>query len=109
MTVYVTQEPRKIRGKAIDLTPAMEFGEIVYLLPKDVNVLDAGFATQQISRRLPSFNKGDYLLALGDPVAIAIAAALASKLSGGTFTVLKWDRQEERYYPITVNINRNAL
>jgi hypothetical protein len=107
--VFVTQEPRTIRGRAIDLTPAMEHGDVVFLLSKTVNVLDAAFAVRQIAANLREFNRDDFILPLGDPVAIAIAASLAAKLSGGEYTILKWDRQEEKYYPIHVNINASSL
>ena len=107
--VYVTQEPRTVYGKPIDLTPAMDFGVIVYLLPKDANVLDAAFTTLAIARKMRSFGDNDYILPVGDPAAIGIASAMAARLGGGKFNMLKWDRQEKKYYPISINLNRNQL
>ena len=41
---------------------------------------------------------------VGDPAAIAMTAAVASKITAGKFKLLKWDRQEKKYYPLIVNI-----
>jgi hypothetical protein len=44
------------------------------------------------------------LLLIGDPAIIALAGAIASKMNGGRFKVLKWDRDEKRYYDIEIDI-----
>lgn len=104
--VFVVQEPRAIKGKTINITPAMDFGEIEYLLPKETNIIDAGFATRELIRKLTLYTPDDFILAIGDPAAIGITCAIASKQAGGRFTVLKWDRQEMRYYPVKVDLNQ---
>ena len=105
--VFATQEPRGERP--INLTPALDYGSIEYLLPKTTNIMDAGFATRTMFAKLNDFNPDtDYLLMIGDPVAMGILCAVASKLTGGRFTVLKWDRQERRYYPVEVDLNQSS-
>ena len=40
----------------------------------------------------------------GDPVCIGIACAIAASNNMGRFNLLKWDRLEETYYPLKVDI-----
>ena len=46
----------------------------------------------------------DYLLLSGDPVVIGVACAFVSDVTSGFFRVLKWDRLEEHYRPILINL-----
>ena len=100
MTVYITQE---VGGR--DITDAMTFGDLQILVPAKEQV---SFSTQptvrRIARGLQKFNDKDFLLLFGDPVCIAIACAEAARVNNGKFNVLKWDRLEERYYPLEVDL-----
>jgi hypothetical protein len=62
---------------------------------------------QQMESKLKTFKSDDYLMLSGDPVCIGVACAIAAKENNGCFNVLKWDRLEEKYYSIKVNINRS--
>ncbi len=53
--------------------------------------------------KLIDFNDDDYLLLVGDPAAIGLCCAVAAAING-RFTVLKWDRQEMTYYPVSFDI-----
>ena len=57
-----------------------------------------------MERKLVKFTSDDYLMLSGDPVCIGIACALAAAANNWRFKVLKWDRQEERYYPIEIDL-----
>ena len=46
----------------------------------------------------------DYLLLTGDPAIIGVACSIASDMTNGKYNVLKWDKQERRYYPIAINL-----
>jgi len=52
---------------------------------------------------LGAFAEEDYLLLLGDPVAIGLAVLVTSEATNGRFALLKWDRQERVYFPIYVD------
>ena len=54
--------------------------------------------------RLKDFNDNDYLLLMGDPAIIALAGAVASDVNGGRFKILKWDRDEKKYYDIEIDL-----
>jgi hypothetical protein len=55
-------------------------------------------------RLLSKFTDEDYLLLSGDPVAIAIAGALAADHNQGRMKTLKWDNYEKRYYPLQIDL-----
>ena len=95
MTVYITQE---MRGR--DITDATAFGELEILLPAEEQT---SYSTQptvrRMARKLSKFTDDDYLLLAGDP------AAIASRYNAGRFKLLKWDRQEAKYFPLSVDLN----
>jgi hypothetical protein len=100
VTVYITQE---VRGR--DLSDALEFGDLDILIPaKDQVALSAIPTLRRMERKLVKFTSDDYLMLSGDPVCIGIACALAALANNGRFKLLKWDRLEERYYPIEVDL-----
>ena len=41
---------------------------------------------------------------MGDPGIIAISSAIASDVAQGQINMLKWDRQEKRYYPLSFKL-----
>jgi hypothetical protein len=43
-------------------------------------------------------------LLTGDPAIIGVACSIVSDLTSGKYKLLKWDRQERRYYPIEINL-----
>tara|TARA_R100000900_G_scaffold145174_1_gene130383 strand:+ start:1096 stop:1410 length:315 start_codon:yes stop_codon:yes gene_type:complete len=100
MTVYVVQE---VSG--FNILPATRFGDIKILLPSGQVAFSSGPTVNRIKSNLRKYTFEDYLLMIGDPAAIAIAAAYASELTNGKFQLLKWDRQEKQYIPITVDIS----
>lgn len=100
MTVYITQE---VRGR--DLSDALEFGDLDILIPaKEQVALSAIPTLRRMERKLVKFTSDDYLMLSGDPVCIGMACALAALANNGRFKVLKWDRLEERYYPIEIDL-----
>lgn len=104
MTVYITQE---VRGR--DLSDALEFGDLDILIPaKEQVALSAIPTLRRMERKLVKFTSDDYLMLSGDPVCIGIACALAALANNGRFKVLKWDRLEEKYYPIEVDLYHSA-
>lgn len=100
-TVWVVQE---VPGK--NILPAQQWGMLDVLIPANSQVvLDSGPTVEVIRRKLREFGDKDYLIAIGDPAVIGIACAVAAARNNGRFRLLKWDRQEARYYPVTVSVN----
>ena len=99
MTVYVLQEMgRNIRS-------AEKFGDLKICLPDNRQmILSSGPLTFKLKQELKDFNDDDYLLLIGDPAIIAVAGAIASENNNGRFKVLKWDRNEMKYYDIEIEL-----
>ena len=99
MTVYVLQEMgRNVRS-------AEKFGDLKVVLPDNRQiVLSAGPMSFKLQQELKDFNDNDYLLLMGDPAIIAVAGAVVSDVNGGKFKVLKWDRDEKKYYDIEIDL-----
>lgn len=62
-------------------------------------------AVARASQVLEDFNaEEDLLLLIGDPVKIALCAALIASKSP-RFTVLRYDRLGDRYYPVELDLS----
>ena len=104
MTVYVIQEMgRNIRS-------AEKFGDLKVLLPDNRQiVLSSGPISFKLRQELKTFSDDDYLLLIGDPAIIAVAAAVAANVNNGRFKVLKWDRDDKAYYDIEIDLNPTRI
>jgi hypothetical protein len=101
MAVYVVQE---VNGR--NILPAQKFGKIDVLLPQGQIAFLPGPSIYKLNQKLKDFSDEDYLLLIGDPVAIALCAMVASSYNNGKVKFLKWDRQEGQYIEIESNIYR---
>ena len=99
MTVYVLQEMgRNVRS-------AEKFGDLKVMLPDNKQmILASGPLTFKLKQELKEFSDDDYLLLIGDPAIIAVCGAIAAKNNGGRFKVLKWDRNDKRYYDLEIDL-----
>jgi len=99
--VYVIQE-----APGRNIVAAHKFGRLVTLLAADVqlqgdvspDLIDA------LSTRLRDYSDEDAILAMGDPALIGIVCAIAARQNDGVFTLLKWDREQQTYYPVRVDV-----
>jgi len=104
MTVFVVQE-----AKGRNVTSARRFGSLEVLLDSQTNIqITPAPTVRRIRQRLGKFDDDDYLLLMGDPAAIGLACAIAANINQGRFNLLKWDRQEQDYYPIAVDIHQRT-
>ncbi len=103
--VFVPQQPMHYDPKVSDMVPSMDlgpaekYGELRIILPwvgKDAMFL-AYPVVKKVRESLRDFSDEDYLLAVGDPGAIAVLGAVAAEVNDGRFRLLKWDRRERRY------------
>lgn len=103
-TVYVVQETMNH-----DITSAMDFGQIYVILPPGSQIAFSPIPTvKRIKHKLRTFNDDDFLLLIGDPAAIGIACSVAAEINNGRFKLLKWSRKENRYYPISIDLNEKG-
>ena len=105
--VYVIQEIAGTRdGKPkINILGASEYGSFKFLLPELSQIIfSPGPLIFKLRKGLKDFSKKDYLLLTGDPAIIGVACSIVSDISNGKFKLLKWDKQERKYYPIEINL-----
>jgi hypothetical protein len=106
-TVYVIQEiaGTRVGRPKINILGAAQYGELKFLLPELSQIIfSPGPMIFKLRKLLKNFTKEDFLLLTGDPALILIAGVIASENTSGKFKLLKWDKQERRYYPISINI-----
>mgnify|MGYP003126135714 FL=1 len=106
-TVYVIQEiPGTKEGRPkINIMGAQKFGKIKVLLREDSQMIfSPGPIISELRRLLKNYTSEDYLLLTGDPAIIGVACSVVSDITNGKYNLLKWDRQERMYYPISINL-----
>ena len=105
--VYVIQEiPGTKEGRPkINIMGAQKFGKIKVLLSEDSQMIfSPGPIIFELRRLLKDYRPTDYLLLTGDPAIIGVACSVVSDITHGKYHLLKWDRQEKMYYPISINL-----
>ena len=105
--VYVVQDiPGTKEGRPkINIIGASEFGELKVLLPETSQIiLSPGPLVFKLLKLLKNYNSNDFLLLTGDPAIIGVACSIVSDITNGKYKLLKWDKQERRYYPIQINL-----
>ena len=105
--VYVIQEiPGTKDGRPkINIMGASEYGKFKFLLPELSQIIfSPGPLIFKLRKALKDFSEGDYLLLTGDPAIIGVACSIVSDMTNGKYNLLKWDKQERKYYPITINL-----
>ena len=110
-TVYVLQElPGTSIGRPkYNIIGAQKFGKLKVLLKENTQiVLSPGPIIFELRRLLRNYTSKDYLLLSGDPSVIGIACSVVSDINNGRFNLLKWDRQEQMYYPLEINLHEKG-
>ena len=106
-TVYVIQEiaGTKSGNPKINIMGASHYGKFKFLLPEfSQMIFSPGPLIYKLRQGLKNFKQGDYLLLTGDPAIIGVACSIVHELTGGKFNLLKWDKQERKYYPLELNL-----
>ena len=105
--VYVIQEiPGTQSGNPkINIMGASNYGTFKFLLPEfSQMIFSPGPLIFKLRKGLKNFTSEDYLLLTGDPAIIGVACSIVSDTTNGKYNVLKWDKQERKYYPIEINL-----
>ena len=105
--VYVIQEIAGTKdGKPkINILGAANYGTFKFLLPElSQMIFSPGPLIFKLREGLRNYTIHDYLLLTGDPAIIGVACSIVSDITNGKFNLLKWDKQERKYYPIQVNL-----
>ena len=106
-TVYVIQEVAgtKAGNPKINIIGASNYGNFKFLLPEfSQMIFSPGPLVYKLRQGLKNFTDKDHLLLTGDPALIGVACSIVSDITGGKYKLLKWDKQESKYYPISINL-----
>ena len=106
-TVYVVQEIAGTRDgrPKFNIMGAAEYGKLKFLLDeRSQMIFSPGPLIFKLKNLVKDFKPTDYLLLTGDPAIIGVVCSLVSDNTNGRYNLLKWDRQEKRYYPIEIDL-----
>ena len=105
--VYVIQEiPGTREGRPkINIMGASEYGKCKFLLPELSQIIfSPGPLIFKLQKELAKYRTKDYLLLTGDPAIIGVACSIVSDITNGKYNLLKWDKQERKYYSIEIDL-----
>ena len=105
--VYVIQEiPGTREGRPkINIMGASDYGKFKFLLPELSQIIfSPGPLIFKLRKELAKYRTKDYLLLTGDPAIIGVACSIVSDITNGKYNLLKWDKQERKYYSIEINL-----
>ena len=110
--VYVLQElpGTKAGAPKINIMSASKYGKFKFLLPEFSQIIfSPGPLIFKLRNLLKKYSTKDYLLLTGDPAIIGVACSIAADITNGKYNLLKWDKQERQYYPITINLHEKGI
>ena len=110
-TVYVIQEIAGTRDgrPKINIMGAAEFGTFKFLLPELSQIIfSPGPLIFKLRKGLQNYKPKDILLLTGDPAIIGVACSIVSDITNGKYQLLKWDKQERKYYSIKINLHEKG-
>ena len=105
--VYVIQHiaGSQAGNPKINIMGAQKYGDFKFLLPEfSQMIFSPRPLIYKLRKGLKDFKEDDYLLLTGDPAIIGVACSIVSDITNGKYNLLKWDRQERKYYPISINL-----
>jgi hypothetical protein len=105
--VYVIQEIAGTRDgrPKINIIGASQYGSFKFLLPELSQIIfSPGPLIMKLRQSLKDYKPEDYLILTGDPAIIGVACSIVSDITNGKYNLLKWDKQERKYYPIKINL-----
>ena len=105
--VYVIQEVAGTQAgnPKINIMGASHYGKFKFLLPEfSQMIFSPGPLVYKLRQGLKDFKEDDHLLLTGDPALIGVACSIVSDITNGKYNLLKWDKQERKYYPIAINL-----
>ena len=105
--VHVIQHiPGTAEGRPkINIMGAANYGKFKFLLPELSQIIfSPGPLIFKLRKSLARYRKRDFLLLTGDPAIIGVACSIVSDITNGKYNLLKWDKQERKYYSIEIDL-----
>lgn len=106
--VFVAQEVLKRsvdneRVPVFDFSPAIKYGKLEIIVPYNTPIHPVDELVSIAKYRMEDFRAHDYLLAVGDPVVIAVCSVIALQRTGGFLSLLKWNKLAKDYEPVHID------
>lgn len=107
--VFVPQVPSRFDRSmgawvpTISLEHAAKFGDVVVMLPPEASRLATVPISRALREKMRDFGPEDFIVAVGDPSVLAMAAVLAHK-TVGKLRLLKWDRVMSEYILMEIEL-----
>ena len=106
--IYVPQEPmyKNNQGMLVPkfrIESAEKYGELKILLPYGPVMLAPQPMMRKLKQELKTFCCDDFILPVGDPVAIGAVIAIAADMNRGLVQILRWDRKVHDYQILKFN------
>lgn len=111
--VFVPQVPSRFDTKlntwmpTVNIDPAREYGDVKVMLPPEAARLETATQVKLLKDAMVDYGPEDYILAIGNPVIIAITAAIADRASS-PLRILQWDKVTRRYQLLQAEIDEDA-
>jgi len=105
--VYIIQEiaGTKDGRPKINIMGAAEYGTFKFLLPELSQIIfSPGPLIFKLRKGLKDYSQQDFLLLTGDPAIIGVGCSIVSDITNGKYQLLKWDKQERKYYSIEIDL-----
>ena len=105
---FIIQETLK-KDNSGNMSPVMDFrkvldyGDPVILLPNGRIGFTPGPTVDTLRDKLRDYTDNDYIVSVGDPTAIFIAAMVVGELNNGKCNLLKWDKDSKQYICVHVD------
>lgn len=109
--VFILQEPMKkdeVTGRmmpVMDFRRVIEYGEPIVILPTGRVSLTPGPTIDALTEALKNYTDDDYLVSVGDPTAIFVAAMIVGDRNNGKVNLLKWDKVSRQYIKVVIDIH----
>lgn len=108
---FIVQEPMRVDVETGQVTPMMDFskvleyGDPVVCLPSGRVGFTPGPTVDNLREKLKDFSDNDYIVSVGDPTAIFVAAMVINEMNNGRCKLLKWDKNHRKYVCVSVDIH----
>lgn len=100
----LTRDPLTGRmDRKMDLSKAEDYGEIVHVLPAGTLMNDLDHMIEEMHRVLADYTEEDYLVLVGNPIAICVAGMIAGARTEGRINVLRWHNRHQCYEAVALD------
>jgi hypothetical protein len=91
-----------------DTSAAEQYGELVTVLPNGISVSNSPVILDLVREKFATFSDEDFIVAIGDPAAIAMCVMCASMVNGGRINLLRWTRWTTSYQNLKLEVSSHG-